>query len=303
MCRQAREVGGEPEAAAHGCVACGAAGARGGPGCAVVSGLRRARAAGRVGPLVLRPAFPPSRWVPPACPRGPRRNSPEPGSLPWRGEPSEPRRALRKHRPRPAEVTCTPSSSREQRRWGGKDAEEGTQEIKEAGARRSGPPLALDYLCGWAQKHENRGSQKTRQSWLVLHTCDRPTEAEKLWSQARPAMQTQRKTPWAALRLLLRSSGPQALPPTLSPAPRSGSRGTWCSGSCGTGSPSALPAVLSAMASSASHTSAGRCRALTNTTGSSWRSRSSASVFGIPTSLYRLGSWLVVRITEAMHTT
>ncbi|EPY81867.1 hypothetical protein CB1_000700012 [Camelus ferus] len=33
-------------------------------------------------------------------------------------------------------------------------------------------------------------------------------------------MQTQRKTQWAALRLLLRSSGPQALPPTLSPVPR-----------------------------------------------------------------------------------
>ncbi|XP_074201587.1 protein cholesin isoform X1 [Camelus bactrianus] len=39
-------------------------------------------------------------------------------------------------------------------------------------ARRSGAQLALDYLCGWAQKRENWRFQKTRQTWLLLHMYD-----------------------------------------------------------------------------------------------------------------------------------
>ncbi|ELV11029.1 hypothetical protein TREES_T100012651, partial [Tupaia chinensis] len=39
-------------------------------------------------------------------------------------------------------------------------------------AKRSGAELALDYLCGWAQKHENWRFQKTRQTWLLLHMYD-----------------------------------------------------------------------------------------------------------------------------------
>ncbi|XP_010329924.1 protein cholesin isoform X2 [Saimiri boliviensis] len=53
------------------------------------------------------------------------------------------------------------------------------QRLREAGvvaqqppARRSGAELALDYLCGWAQKHENWRFQKTRQTWLLLHMYD-----------------------------------------------------------------------------------------------------------------------------------
>ncbi|MBZ3883511.1 hypothetical protein SUZIE_173305 [Sciurus carolinensis] len=39
-------------------------------------------------------------------------------------------------------------------------------------ARRSGAELALDYLCGWAQKHKDWRFQKTRQTWLLLHMYD-----------------------------------------------------------------------------------------------------------------------------------
>ncbi|XP_066129656.1 uncharacterized protein C7orf50 homolog isoform X1 [Saccopteryx bilineata] len=39
-------------------------------------------------------------------------------------------------------------------------------------AKRSGAQLALDYLCGWAQKHKNWRFQKTRQTWLLLHMYD-----------------------------------------------------------------------------------------------------------------------------------
>nr|XP_054107376.1 uncharacterized protein C7orf50 homolog isoform X1 [Callithrix jacchus] len=53
------------------------------------------------------------------------------------------------------------------------------QRLREAGvvaqhppARHSGSQLALDYLCGWAQKHENWRFQKTRQTWLLLHMYD-----------------------------------------------------------------------------------------------------------------------------------
>ncbi|XP_062041563.1 uncharacterized protein C7orf50 homolog [Lepus europaeus] len=40
---------------------------------------------------------------------------------------------------------------------------------QDAGARPSGARLALDYLCGWAQKHASWRFQKTRQTWLLLH--------------------------------------------------------------------------------------------------------------------------------------
>ncbi|XP_012584454.1 PREDICTED: uncharacterized protein C7orf50 homolog [Condylura cristata] len=36
-------------------------------------------------------------------------------------------------------------------------------------AQRSGAQLALDYLCGWAQKCKNWKFQKTRQTWLLLN--------------------------------------------------------------------------------------------------------------------------------------
>lgn len=39
-------------------------------------------------------------------------------------------------------------------------------------AKRSGAQLALDYLCGWAQKHGDWRFQKTRQTWLLLHMYD-----------------------------------------------------------------------------------------------------------------------------------
>lgn len=40
-------------------------------------------------------------------------------------------------------------------------------------AKRSGAQLALDYLCSWAQKHEDWRFQKTRQTWLLLHMYDK----------------------------------------------------------------------------------------------------------------------------------
>uniref|UniRef100_A0A8D0Q3K7 WKF domain-containing protein n=1 Tax=Sus scrofa TaxID=9823 RepID=A0A8D0Q3K7_PIG len=40
-------------------------------------------------------------------------------------------------------------------------------------ARPSGAELALDYLCGWAQKREDWRFQKTRQTWLLVHMYDR----------------------------------------------------------------------------------------------------------------------------------
>lgn len=40
-------------------------------------------------------------------------------------------------------------------------------------AKPSGAQLALDYLCGWAQKRQSWRFQKTRQTWLLLHMYDR----------------------------------------------------------------------------------------------------------------------------------
>nr|KAF6347928.1 hypothetical protein mMyoMyo1_001902 [Myotis myotis] len=39
-------------------------------------------------------------------------------------------------------------------------------------AKPSGAQLALDYLCGWAQKRQSWRFQKTRQTWLLLHMYD-----------------------------------------------------------------------------------------------------------------------------------
>ncbi|XP_008562485.1 PREDICTED: uncharacterized protein C7orf50 homolog [Galeopterus variegatus] len=50
--------------------------------------------------------------------------------------------------------------------------EVGVAEAQSPPARRSGAELALDYLCGWAQKHKNWRFQKTRQTWLLLHMYD-----------------------------------------------------------------------------------------------------------------------------------
>ncbi|XP_062945123.1 uncharacterized protein C7orf50 homolog isoform X2 [Cynocephalus volans] len=50
--------------------------------------------------------------------------------------------------------------------------EVGVAETRSPPARRSGAELALDYLCGWAQKHKNWRFQKTRQTWLLLHMYD-----------------------------------------------------------------------------------------------------------------------------------
>uniref|UniRef100_G3SS19 Chromosome 7 open reading frame 50 n=2 Tax=Loxodonta africana TaxID=9785 RepID=G3SS19_LOXAF len=36
----------------------------------------------------------------------------------------------------------------------------------------SGATLALDYLCSWAQKHQDWKFQKTRQTWLLVNMYD-----------------------------------------------------------------------------------------------------------------------------------
>ncbi|XP_043310766.1 uncharacterized protein C7orf50 homolog isoform X1 [Cervus elaphus] len=58
---------------------------------------------------------------------------------------------------------------------------EARRRLREAGiaaapspaSKRSGAALALEYLCSWAQKHEDWRFQKTRQTWLLLHMYDR----------------------------------------------------------------------------------------------------------------------------------
>ncbi|XP_077614919.1 protein cholesin isoform X2 [Crocuta crocuta] len=49
-------------------------------------------------------------------------------------------------------------------------------------AKPSGAQLALDYLRGWAQKHENWRFQKTRQTWLLLHMYDSHQVPDELFS-------------------------------------------------------------------------------------------------------------------------
>ncbi|XP_027465953.1 uncharacterized protein C7orf50 homolog isoform X3 [Zalophus californianus] len=49
-------------------------------------------------------------------------------------------------------------------------------------AKRSGAQLALDYLCGWAEKHENWRFQKTRQTWLLMHMYDSDQVPDALFS-------------------------------------------------------------------------------------------------------------------------
>ncbi|XP_004414514.1 PREDICTED: uncharacterized protein C7orf50 homolog, partial [Odobenus rosmarus divergens] len=49
-------------------------------------------------------------------------------------------------------------------------------------AKRSRAQLALDYLCGWAEKHENWRFQKTRQTWLLMHMYDSDQVPDALFS-------------------------------------------------------------------------------------------------------------------------
>uniref|UniRef100_A0ABI7WAC5 WKF domain-containing protein n=1 Tax=Felis catus TaxID=9685 RepID=A0ABI7WAC5_FELCA len=49
-------------------------------------------------------------------------------------------------------------------------------------AKPSGAQLALDYLRGWAQKHEKWKFQKTRQTWLLLHMYDNDQVPDELFS-------------------------------------------------------------------------------------------------------------------------
>ncbi|VFV32211.1 Hypothetical predicted protein [Lynx pardinus] len=49
-------------------------------------------------------------------------------------------------------------------------------------AKPSGAQLALDYLRGWAQKHEEWKFQKTRQTWLLLHMYDNDQVPDELFS-------------------------------------------------------------------------------------------------------------------------
>ncbi|XP_029804137.1 uncharacterized protein C7orf50-like isoform X3 [Suricata suricatta] len=49
-------------------------------------------------------------------------------------------------------------------------------------AKRSRAQQALDYLRGWAQKHENWRFQKTRQTWLLLHMYDSDQVPDELFS-------------------------------------------------------------------------------------------------------------------------
>ncbi|XP_033620714.1 uncharacterized protein C7orf50 homolog [Fukomys damarensis] len=58
---------------------------------------------------------------------------------------------------------------KEEKRWLHKA---GVSAVQAQPAKRSGAELALDYLCGWAQKHQSWRFQKTRQTWLLLNMYD-----------------------------------------------------------------------------------------------------------------------------------
>ncbi|XP_057604939.1 uncharacterized protein C7orf50 homolog [Hippopotamus amphibius kiboko] len=82
----------------------------------------------------------------------------------------------------PAEGAASPGEQRVlERKLKKERKKEARRRLREAGvavtqspaARRSGAARALDYLCSWAQKHENWKFQKTRQTWLLLHMYDR----------------------------------------------------------------------------------------------------------------------------------
>lgn len=60
--------------------------------------------------------------------------------------------------------------------------EAGTAAAQKPPARRSGAELALDYLCSWAQKHQDWRFQKTRQTWLLLHMYDSDKVPDKHFS-------------------------------------------------------------------------------------------------------------------------
>ncbi|XP_073647915.1 protein cholesin isoform X5 [Tursiops truncatus] len=92
----------------------------------------------------------------------------------------------------PAEGAASPEEQRVlERKLKKERKKEARRRLQEAGisvaqspaARRSGAALALDYLCSWAQQHENWRFQKTRQTWLLLHMYDRDQRPHsQLWS-------------------------------------------------------------------------------------------------------------------------
>ncbi|XP_055418671.1 uncharacterized protein C7orf50 homolog isoform X2 [Bubalus kerabau] len=86
----------------------------------------------------------------------------------------------------PAEGSASASPSPEEqrvleRKLKKEQKKEARRRLREAGiaaapspaVKRSGAALALEYLCSWAQKHEDWRFQKTRQTWLLLHMYDR----------------------------------------------------------------------------------------------------------------------------------
>lgn len=92
----------------------------------------------------------------------------------------------------PAEGSASASLSPEERRvlerkLKKERKKEARRQLREAGIaaapspaiKRSGAALALEYLCSWAQKHEDWRFQKTRQTWLLLHMYDRDQVPDK----------------------------------------------------------------------------------------------------------------------------
>ncbi|XP_040845903.1 uncharacterized protein C7orf50-like [Ochotona curzoniae] len=76
-----------------------------------------------------------------------------------------------------ADPTLTPEEKRVlERKLKKERKKEERKRLREAGqaapAQRSGAELALDYLCGWAQKQAGWRFQKTRQTWLLQHMFD-----------------------------------------------------------------------------------------------------------------------------------
>ncbi|XP_073742366.1 protein cholesin isoform X2 [Callorhinus ursinus] len=94
-----------------------------------------------------------------------------------RQEPAPQLPALTPEEKRVLERKLKKERRKEERKW-----------LRESGAaqslpaKRSGAQLALDYLCGWAEKHENWRFQKTRQTWLLMHMYDSDQVPDALFS-------------------------------------------------------------------------------------------------------------------------
>ncbi|XP_025130829.2 uncharacterized protein C7orf50 homolog isoform X3 [Bubalus bubalis] len=160
---------------------------RGGPGRLPFGGLPRARGSGR------RPGVPSAPWF--VCCKMAKQKRKESEVAEKKSKKLKKVSAVEMPvacavppgtRTAPAEGSASASPSPEEqrvleRKLKKEQKKEARRRLREAGiaaapspaVKRSGAALALEYLCSWAQKHEDWRFQKTRQTWLLLHMYDR----------------------------------------------------------------------------------------------------------------------------------